>query len=412
MFARWRARLSPAARGGLFYFGYYGAAATYMPFLSVFFARRGLSGQEIGVLAAVGPLMALLAAPALSALADRRGWRLQMLSAAMAGSALSLLALLVPDSFWGLLVVVALLAIAASPIAPIADGLMARMAARRGLSYGQMRLWGSLSYALVAAAGGALWQEAGFRVVLPVAAALFLALMLVAPLLDDERPVTTEAPSSLRVVTRDSRLRIVLVATFLLGLGMGMALTFGGIYMDRLSGGQFLVGLFAGLTAFCELPTMHWSENLIRRLSAPWTLVLAYVLQGSGYIGFLYIRQPELLLGVAVLQGLGFGLFLPTTVRLVDTLAPAEWATTFQGLLSAGVWGLAPLVAGLLGGSLFDAGGAPAVFVACVVVTVAAALLLVGAQLAGIFRRAGEPPRDSHDPPAAPGARETGPSPA
>jgi hypothetical protein len=77
--------------------------------------------------------------------------------------------------------------------------------------------------------------------------------------------------------------------------------------------------------------------------------------------------------------------------------------------LSAGVWGQAPLVAGLLGGSLDDAGGAPAVFVACVVVTGAAPLLLAGAQLAGIFRRAGEPPRDSHDPP---GARETGPSPA
>jgi MFS transporter, PPP family, 3-phenylpropionic acid transporter len=409
MFARWRARLSPATRGGLFYFGYYGAAATYMPFLSVFFARRGLSGQEIGILAAFGPLMALVAAPALSALADRRGWRLEMLSAAMAASALSLLALLVPNSFWGLLVVVAMLAIASSPVGPIADGLLARMAARRGLSYGQMRLWGSLSYALVAAGGGALWQEAGYRVVLPVAAALFLALMLVAPLLDDERPTTTEAPSSLRVVTRDSRLRIVLVATFLLGLGMGMGLTFGGIYMDRLSGGQFLVGLFAGLTAFCELPTMHWSEKLIRRLSAPWTLVLAYVLQGSGYIGFLYIRQPELLLGMAVLQGLGFGLFLPTTVRLVDMLAPAEWATTFQGLLSAGVWGLAPLVAGLLGGSLYDAGGAPAVFMACVIVTAGAVLLLAGAQLAGIFRRAEEPPRDSHDPP---GAREAGPSPA
>src|SRR5690349_16710166 len=199
MFARWRTRLSPAARGGLFYFGYYGAAATYMPFLSVFFARRGLSGQEIGILVAFGPLTSLVAAPALSALADRRGWRLGMLSAAMAGVAFSLLALMVPDSFLGLLFVVTLLAIASSPVGPIADGLVARMAARRGLSYGQMRLWGSLSYALVAAAGGALWQEAGFRVVLPLAAALFLALTLVAPLLDDERSVTAEAPSSLRV---------------------------------------------------------------------------------------------------------------------------------------------------------------------------------------------------------------------
>src|SRR4051794_22759009 len=65
--------LGPVAQGASYYFGLYAASAAYLPFLTVSFARRGLSGAEIGLLAAVGPLMALLVAPTLSALADRGG---------------------------------------------------------------------------------------------------------------------------------------------------------------------------------------------------------------------------------------------------------------------------------------------------------------------------------------------------
>jgi hypothetical protein len=46
-----------------------------MPFINIRFARLGLSGGQIGLLSALLPLMTLSAAPALAALADRRGWR-------------------------------------------------------------------------------------------------------------------------------------------------------------------------------------------------------------------------------------------------------------------------------------------------------------------------------------------------
>ena len=377
--------LSPAAQGGLFYFGFYGASAAYIPFLNVFFAHRGLSGSEIGLLAAIGPLTAFLVAPGLAALADRRGWHRLLLSLALAGTALCLLALPLPSSFAWLLPVVALLAAVGSPIIPIADGLVAALAARRGVAYGTLRLWGSLSWALVAAAGGWLWQEWGFGVMLPLASLLFLATIPIAQRLTDAQASASPLKTPWAVVLGDGRLRVVLVATFVLGLGMALAATFAGIYLDRLSGGQLLVGVFSGVTAISELPIMHWSERIMQRLGGPWTLVLAYALLGSSYGGLVWLTHPVLLLGLAILQGLGFGLFLPTTVRLVAGWSPGEWASTAQGLLNAALWGLAPLIAGPLGGLIYDAAGPGAVFLVCAAATAGAGLVLILAQLAGAF---------------------------
>jgi PPP family 3-phenylpropionic acid transporter len=379
-----RLRLGPAASGALFYFSFYGAAAAYLPFISVFYADRGLSGSEIGVLAAIGPLMALLASPALAALADRKGWRRRLLVLSLAGTAVALLIVPLPTSFVWFLPVVALLSAVGSASIPVADSLVARTAARRGLSYGKMRLWGSVSWAVVAAVGGALWEQAGFFTMFAVASLLFLATIPSAGRLEEDRPSRSQARPPLRLVMADVRLRVVLLATLGLGTAMAAMYTFSAIYIDQI-GGQSLVGLFAGVMAISELPVMHWSERIMRRLGGPLTLVLAYACFGIAYVGLGFLQSPALLLGVAFLQGLGFGLFLPTTVRLFADWAPAEWSSTSQGILSAGLWGLAPLIAGPLGGVIYDNVGPVAVFFASAGVIAMAALVLVLAQFASVF---------------------------
>lgn len=384
--SRGRTLLGPGARGTLFYFGFFGAMAAYTPFLGVFFIQRGLSGSEIGVLSAIGPLMAFLLTPALTALADRRGWRVRLLCLSLAGQAALLLVLPLPAAFVGLLLIVTVLAAVASPVVPLADGLIIQLAARQGLAYGKMRLWGSLSWSVVAAGGGFLWQQWGFSLMFPVASLLLLATILVARRFTEERPVAVRTRPALWAVTRERRLLTVLAATFGMSLALTMNMTFGSIYLNRLGGGQALVGLFAGVMAVSELPTMQWSERIMRRLGGPGTLALASALFGSGYFSMAVITQPALLLGAGVLQGLGFGLFATASVRLVADLAPPAMAATYQGLLSAAAWGLAPLVGGPLGGVIFDAAGPVVVFLVSGMFTTSAGLGLLLALRGGVFR--------------------------
>lgn len=54
----------------VFYFCFYAAKATLVPYLVLYFESLGLSGRQIGFLAGITPLVSLVGAPLWGALAD------------------------------------------------------------------------------------------------------------------------------------------------------------------------------------------------------------------------------------------------------------------------------------------------------------------------------------------------------
>ena len=378
--------LSPAARGAIFYLAYWGGVGVYMPFINVQFARLGLSGSQIGLLSALLPLMTLLVAPALAAAGDRRGIRVRILTLSLAGLALALLLLAFPQQFLTLTPIMLLLALARSPVGPIGDSLIARMAVRHRLDFGAMRLWGSLGFAVIATLFGAIWQRAGYSWMFPAAAVLLVPAVLAASRLQEGPVIERGARRPLRDVTHDRGLMVILAATIMVGAALGMDGGFQGIYVEYLGGGGFLVGALFGISAFSELPAMRFASALARRLGPAPTLLLAYGMLELNYIGFALTRTPLLLIPLTIIKGVGFGFYFVNTVRLVDERTPPEWASTIQALMNAGAGGLAPLAASLLGGVLIDLFGPPAIYVACSIAVGLAMLTLGGAALRGVFR--------------------------
>jgi PPP family 3-phenylpropionic acid transporter len=377
---------SPAFRGSLFYLTFWGAAAVYLPFINLHFARLGLTGQQIGVLSALLPLMTLTVAPFLAALADRRQLRTRLLALTLAGMALALALLYVPTTFPAIVPLMLLLALARSPVGPLGDSLIARMAARHRIDYGSMRLWGSLSFAPVAIAVGALWQRVGYALMFPVTAVLFLPAVFAAAKLEEGPVIERAERRPFREVGRDRGLLAILGATFLIGGSLGMDGAFQAIYVSHLGGGGFLVGVLFGVSAFCELPAMRYATALARRVGAPATLLLAYLLLAINYAGYGFAQAPWVLIPLTMLKGCGFGLYFASTVRLIDERTPPEWASTVQAIMNAGAGGLAPLVASLLGGLIYDALGPASIYAACTFAVGLAILTLGGAAVRGVFR--------------------------
>src|SRR5215217_3676860 len=137
----------------------------------------------------------------------------------------------------------ALMALVRSPIGPVADSLVARMAARHRLNFGGMRLWGSLGFALIAIASGALWQRAGYGFMFTLAGLVFLPVALCALLLEEGPVIARAARRPLREVGRDRGLIVLMVAACVVGAALGMDVAFQGVYVSYLGGGGLLVGL-------------------------------------------------------------------------------------------------------------------------------------------------------------------------
>jgi PPP family 3-phenylpropionic acid transporter len=149
--------------------------------------------------------------------------------------------------------------------------------------------------------------------------------------------------------------------------------------MDSLGGGGLLVGLLLGIAAYSEIPMMLFSDRIRAKLGGMNTLLLAYGLFAFAYIGFSLATAVWVPLVFAGFKGVGVGLILTATVRIVDERMPDEWAATAQSLVTASMMGVAFLVASLLGGFVLDRWGITAVFqMASFALILAMILILVG----------------------------------
>ena len=174
----WYAR--PVTIGSAYYGFFWPMVALYAPFFNVYLLSLGFSGTQMGILAAVFPLFALGVSPGLSALADQRGWRRQLLRLSLLGWALVLFLFRFPTTFVPMLLLVILESAMRSPALPIADGLIARMAVRHQLNFGDMRLWGSLGFAAVSILSGIIWQRTGYSYMFMAAAISVLPALVIA----------------------------------------------------------------------------------------------------------------------------------------------------------------------------------------------------------------------------------------
>jgi PPP family 3-phenylpropionic acid transporter len=378
-----RSRLSPKSRGSLFYLAFYFSMASYLPFINVYFRTLGLSGWQIGILSALLPTMSFLIVPPLAILADRRRRRVQLLTGTVVGCAASLIVLMLPNTFLALLPLMALFSLFYSPIVPLADTSIVGMAARHGQNYGDMRLWGSLGFAISAAVFGAIWAFAGYRAMFAAAAGLSFVVAYFARSLDEADHIEPRQRTPLRTIGQDRLLVAVLITTFLAASSIGMEFTFVGIYMSNLGGSGLLVGLLFAVAAIFELPSMRYSGRIAAHLGAAETLVLAYGLLVVTYLGYAAAPNPYVLLACSVVRGLGYGLFYVGTIRFLNERAPVEWSATVQGISNATAYGLGQLITRPLGGRIYDVFGPRVLYVFCAVMLGIAAIIMATMVRAG-----------------------------
>jgi MFS transporter, PPP family, 3-phenylpropionic acid transporter len=375
--------MSPGLRGAFYYSLFWTADAAFEPFINVHFSRLGLSGIEIGWLSMFFPLFILINPPWVNRLADKYGIRVRLLTVCLFIVAISIIFYAFPRTFIQFLPVVILVAIIRSATGPLADSLIARMAGKYQVDYGRMRLWGSLTFAFTSLVLGYVWSLVGFSYIFIVAGILFFPTAIAAALLEetptDTAPQVALAPSlnAFKLFIQDKSLVLVSIAAFLGTGAMVMASNFIGIYMQTVGGNETYIGALWGFSALFEVPVMLFSSKIARRLGDTTTLILAYLLFAVGFLGYSFSHSPILLVIFASVRGLGFGLMFVNTVTIIDRRAPSCFSSTYQGIEAALAWGLAPLLASLLSGWIFDKMGAAPLFIICAVTALLGGLLMI-----------------------------------
>jgi PPP family 3-phenylpropionic acid transporter len=360
-----------------FYLLTQGALGIYLPFINVYLDQEvGLSGRQIGVLAAVSPVMALLAGPMWGAAADARGSRLHVLRLAIAGATVGILVLALPQSFVLLVPAMILFTLFQAAIIPLGDSLIAAAAVRRQVHYGELRLWGSIGYALGGLIYGQVGSVLGLRSLFPGYALLMaLALPVAWQMVRREPPAPRLEVNRPLALLKNRTLTLFLIVAGLAAIGISGGYLFLYIFLGTLGASAGLMGAVSAVGALTEVPFMIWGGRLIKRWGARMTFAAGAGLFALGWGLYAILEDPALAPFIQLLIGAGMGLLWPAGVTYVAREAPAGRDATAQSLLNATMYGVAPLIATQLAGNVFDVAG-PRVVLGVSAGTMAAGVLL------------------------------------
>jgi len=356
----WRAGSGPMRS---LYFTYYLGIGLFLPYLGLYFRAIHFSGAQIGLAASLIPLAGGLLPPFWGMLSDRYALRKPILAGALAAAAL--FALLVPlaGSYLALLPLILGMAVALSPVVPLADATTLEWLRRHGGSYGNIRIFGSIGFLFSTVAAGSLFDGRRILWLFALYSACLGATFLVSLLSPGQK--TAARPSGgegLRVVLGDRTLVLFLLCT-MVGYGTAAAYnTFFPLYLKDLGAGTRAVGIASGIATASELPAMWLAGRLMARIGVRSVLLLGLAASVVRWLAYALIADWRLALPFQLLHGATFALFYVAGVTFVDMRVPAHLRATGQTLFNGAAFGLGLVVQSNLYGLIYDRAHAHGVY--------------------------------------------------
>jgi MFS transporter, PPP family, 3-phenylpropionic acid transporter len=308
----------------------YAAFGVSSPFLPAFFAARGLTPVEIGILFAAGTAIRLVSGPLVGRMADRARALRIVLAACAALAVVAALAMLPAHGFARLFAISLLHAAALAPITTLADALALSAAAPRawglGFEYGWVRGTGSATFIAGTLVSGQVVGGWGLGAIIVLHAALLVAAAGGGLLVPEAR----------RVVTRDEPASTA--------SAVGLLPATASMLWSEAVAAEVVVFFLVG----------PW---LVERLTPAGVLGLA---AGAGAVRWLVMAATAdtvALVLVQPLHGLTFAALHLACMRLIGAIVPAPLAATGQAMYALGA-GATNAVFALVAGRLYESVGA------------------------------------------------------
>ena len=367
-----------ARRLSTFYLGYFALLGVLLPYLSLYFLDIGLNPYEIGVIAAITPLVKTVAPSFWGWMADRSGRRLPLMRLSCIGALACFSLLLAVKGFWLIAAVMALYAIFTSSILPLVEATAMEAVDRLRVDYGRIRLWGSVGFIAASLGLGPVLDVAPSILVLwTIVALLAFNLLSVWRLPDSTQPTsgTNGHKGGIRkLLTSGPVLRFYGVC-LLMQASHGTYYGFFSVYLEGLGFSRGHIGMLWALGVAAEVLVLMVSGRLLNRLGTRSLLLVALVLTVLRWGILAATADLGWLLTAQILHAASFGLFHVAAVTHTHRIIPAPLRTTGQSLYSSLSFGLGLTVAMYLNGVFYATLGAPVLFAVSAGVAAAAALL-------------------------------------
>ena len=365
-----------------FYFVYFCAMASLLPFLVLFYQGLGFSGAQIGLLTGIPPLITLIASPFWTGVADSRHWHKWVMGLGIIVAAVVIFLLQSFTSFIIIFALIILFNVFFTPVPSLADSATMNMLGEERAMYGRIRLGGTLGWGLFAPIAGGLVENYGLKIGFWIFSGLMLVTLLISQkFVHGSQESTGSKPGGIRILLTNRRWLNFLFLAFLSGVGAFSVAVYLFPYLAELGASEATMGLGLTLSTLTEIPIFFFGHRLVRRFGSYGLLIVALVLMAVRSLLFAAATTASLVL---IVQGLG-GMLFPAMwlagVSYADENAPVGLKSTAQGLLGAMSFGVGSAFSGFVSGLLLESLGGRGLFF------VLGIIVLVGVVAAEAVRR-------------------------
>ena len=348
----------------LFFVAYYGYVGVFSPYASLYFADKGMSAAQIGVLMSMMQVMRIFGPNLWGWVADHSRQRVLVLRLTALGALVACTGIFFGQTFAHFFAVMIAINAFTSAQGPLSEALM--LSDMRGdlTHYGRLRLWGSVGFIASVMVAGQLLDRHGIDLMPWIVVAL-LALVCVASLRMREAPQTHASHDTLplMVLLRKREVAAFFLSTFLMVAAHASLYVFYSLYLAQIGYSKTVIGLMWSLGVVAEIVFFFYQAPIFRRFGVQRLMLACLIIAVVRFLLIGFGAESLLVLLVAqVLHAATFGVHHSASVATLQRWFSGSLQARGQALFISISYGLGGTVGGLVLSAFWDSYGAQVVY--------------------------------------------------
>lgn len=339
-------------------FLFFGLLALFIPFLPVFLKGQGLTTSEVGLIIGAGGFVTIFAQPLWGMISDKTKTLRKVMLFLIFMTAICGFLLFNMASFWGLVIVSMFVYFFLMPLDPLTESLNYTMTEAAGTSYGSVRTYGALGYAVLSLVVGYVMKWFGMNSIsilfILIGVACFIIMWKLPDAPTSSKPVTIDG---LKKILTNKEMLLFLTLIFASSIPARMNDTFLGIHIDTLGGDTSLVGIAFFLSAASEIIVFALSVWWLRKGQELLIITLAIFCYALRFFLSGLVESPVMLAMIQLLQMLTFPIYYTAAIQYLYQIVPREWRATGQTVLALLFFGISGIISSSVGGFLYHSYG-------------------------------------------------------
>ncbi|WP_246939550.1 MFS transporter [Bacillus pinisoli] len=341
-----------------FLFFFHATGFVITSFLSLFLIDKGLSPTQLGWILAIGPIASLLSEPIAGYISDKYKSIKRVILISGIGMLITGFIFFQLDHFLGFAILAYFLFFFMAPIGALGESLAQKTANQLEVSFGSIRMWASLGFAISSIATGYILSFIGIENIM-VPFLLFTIIFLVSSFrLQDvkasDKPVQLSDAFQL---IRDLRFVLFLLVALTITIAHRANDVYLSVFIKELNGDEMMIGWawFVGVSV--EVFVFAISHLWFKKFHELTFIMIAALLYGIRFIGMSFATSPIELFFYQPLHGIIFGIFFTASFSYVTKIVPLELQSTGHVLLVSVFFGYSGIVGALAGGTIIEEQG-------------------------------------------------------